>query len=230
MVSNRPMEDRPPWGRSARPAVLRLAGLTALPAGLLAARVLHTGSPVHVYVAWNLALAWVPVACAYLAVRPRGTPRLLRAAFGLGWLLFLPNAPYLVTDLKHLHQSQIPILDDVVLLFSAALCGLALGLVSLNWMEAAVARAVGNWPGRLFGVAAACAAGLGVYLGRYLRWNSWDLLLQPTAIARDVLQYVVNPVQHWQVWGFVLLFAALLLSAYHPVTALVGAGQEEQSG
>ncbi len=224
------IDNLPPWGRSARPAILRLVGLTALPAGLLAARVVHTGSPVHAYVAWNLVLAWVPVVCAYLAVRPGRTPRLLRPALGLGWLLFLPNAPYLVTDLMHLHQGQVPILYDVVLLFSAALCGLALGLVSLHWMEAAVARALGRWPGRLFGVVAACAAGFGVYLGRYLRWNSWDLLVQPTALVRDALQYVVNPVQHWQVWGFVLLFAALLLSAYRPVTAWVGAGQEEQAG
>jgi len=210
-----------------RPTALRLLGLTALPAGLLAARVVHTGSRVHAYVAWNLVLAWMPLLFAYVSVRPGSTPRLLRAGSGLAWLLFLPNAPYLVTDLMHLHQSQIPILYDVVLLFSAALCGLALGLVSLHWMESGVARALGCWPGRLFGAAAACAAGFGVYLGRYLRWNSWDLVTQPAALARDILQYVVHPVQHWQVWGFALLFAALLLAAYRPVTTFLGAEPQE---
>jgi uncharacterized membrane protein len=227
MKETRSNGTQAPWGLSARPTVLRLLGLTALPAGLLAARVLRTGSSVHTYVAWNLVLAWLPLLFAYLSVRPGSAPRLLRAGFGLAWLLFLPNAPYLVTDLMHLHQGEVPILYDVVLLFSAALCGLALGLVSLHWMESGVVRAVGRWPGRLFGAAAACAAGFGVYLGRYLRWNSWDLVTQPAALARDIVQYVAHPVQHWQVWGFALLFAALLLAAYRPVTTFLGAEQQE---
>jgi len=227
MEQTRASNDPAPWGDSARPAVLRLLGLTALPAVLLAARVIRTGSIVHKYVAWNLVLAWLPVAFAYLAVRPGRTPRLLRLGFGLGWILFLPNAPYLVTDLMHLHQGEVPIMYDVVLLFGAALCGLSLGLVSLHWMEVTAARMLGRWPGRLFGIAAAAAAGFGVYFGRYLRWNSWDLLVRPTALVRDMLHTIAHPVQNWQAWGFALLFAALLLTAHRPVTVLLGAGQEK---
>jgi uncharacterized membrane protein len=210
-------------------AALRLLGLTALPLALWAARLAYTRSAAHGYVVWNLFLAWLPLGLAWLAVKPGRTPWFLRAALGAGWLLFLPNAPYLVTDLKHLSWSAaVPVLYDVVMLFSAALCGLALGLVSLRWMEGAVADRLGVWPGRIFGLFAVCAAGLGVYLGRVLRWNSWDLLTQPAALTRDVWQYVANPVQHWQVWAFVLLFAALLLSAYWPVTALVGADARDR--
>jgi uncharacterized membrane protein len=162
-------------------------------------------------------------------VRPGRSPWPFRAAFGAGWLLFLPNAPYLVTDLQHLNWGGgVPLLYDVVLLFSAALCGLALGLVSLRWMQSAVSERFGVWPGRAFGLLAVCAAGFGVYLGRVARWNSWDVLTQPAALATEVWQYVSSPVQHWQVWAFTMLFAALLLCAYWPVNALVEARADDR--
>jgi len=201
-------------GAGTGPTAVRLLGMTALPLLLLTARVVHTGQATHTYIAWNIFLAWLPVLFAHLAVRPGATPWPLRLVLGLAWLLFLPNAPYLVTDLKHLHQGAVPILYDVVLLFSAALCGLALGLVSLRWMQAAVTDRLGRWPGRLFGLGALGAAGFGIYLGRYLRWNSWDLLLNPSALVRDILMHVTHPVQHWQAWALALLFAALLAFAY----------------
>ncbi|MBN1139483.1 MAG: DUF1361 domain-containing protein [Anaerolineae bacterium] len=194
--------------------VARLLGLTTLPVLLLAGRVVYTRSLTHTYVAWNLCLAWLPLAFAYLALRP-GQARLLRLAFGLAWLLFLPNAPYLVTDLIHLpYGSGIPILYDVVLLFAAALCGLALGLVSLRWVQAAVAAWLGAWPGRLFVLVVVGMAGFGVYLGRYLRWSSWDVLLSPAALARDIWLHLIHPVQHWQAWALALLFAILLAFAH----------------
>jgi uncharacterized membrane protein len=194
---------------------VRLLGLTAVPVLLMAGRVTYTGSLTHANIMWNLFLAWLPVAFAYLAVRPRVTSRLLRLAFCLAWLLFLPNAPYLITDLIHLpYGGGIPILYDVVLLFSAALSGLALGLVSLRWMQAAVAGRLGVWPGRLFGLAALGQAGFGVYLGRYLRWSSWDVLLKPVALAQDIWLHLLHPIQHWQAWALALLFALLLAFAY----------------
>jgi len=196
-------------------------GLTTLPVLLMAGRVAYTGSLTHTHVVWNLLLAWLPVAFAYLALRPQATPRSLRLVFCLVWLLFLPNAPYLITDLIHLpYGGGIPILYDVVLLFSAALCGLALGLVSLRWMQAAVAGRLGIWPGRLFGLAALGLAGFGVYLGRYLRWSSWDVLLKPVALAHDIWLHVIHPIQHWQAWALALLFALLLAFAYGLVATL----------
>jgi uncharacterized membrane protein len=189
-------------------------GLTALPLLLLVARVVYTREVTYIHIAWNLFLAWLPLAFAHLALRPGSTPWPFRLAFGLAWLLFLPNAPYLVTDLMHLGPKAVPLLYDVVLLFSAALCGLALGLVSLRWMQAAVAARLGRWPSRVFGIVALGAAGFGVYLGRYLRWNSWDVLLNPSALVRDILQHVAHPVQHWQGWALALLFALLLAFAY----------------
>jgi uncharacterized membrane protein len=222
-------------GSRFRATALWLLGLTALPVAMLAARLVYTRSMVHVFVAPNLVLAWLPFGFSYLAVRPglgqRPSPileRLLRLASCLGWLLFLPNGPYLVTDLLHLRQSQVPLVYDVIMLFSSALCGLVLGLISVRWMQAAVARRLGVWPSRLFAVLALGCAGFGVYLGRYQRWNSWDALLQPAALARGILPLMAHPVQHWQDWAFMLLFTLLLLLAYWPVTVLLGAGAKDQ--
>jgi len=196
-------------------AAARLLGLTTLPVLLMAGRVAYTGSLTHTHMVWNLLLAWLPVAFAYLALRPQATPRPLRLVFCLAWLLFLPNAPYLVTDMIHLpYGGGIPILYDVVLLFSAALCGLALGLVSLRWMQAAISERLGTWPGRLFGLAALGMAGFGIYLGRYLRWSSWDVVLKPLALANDIWLHVIHPIQHWQAWALAFLFALLLAFAY----------------
>jgi len=216
-------------GSRFRATALWLLGLTALPVVMLAARVAYTRSLVHIFVAPNLVLAWLPFGFSFLAVRPGSTPRLLRLAFGLGWLLFLPNGPYVITDLLHLYPSQVPLVYDVIMLFSTALCGLVLGLISVRWLQAAVARRLGVWPSRLFAVLALGCAGFGVYLGRYQRWNSWDALLQPAALARGILPLMAHPVQHWQDWAFMLLFTALLVLAYWPVTVLLdAAGKEER--
>jgi len=202
-----------------------LLGLTALTVLLIAGRVLYTGHLTFTRLLWNLCLAWVPVGLAWLALRPQATPWPLRAALGLGWLLFLPNAPYLVTDLMHLrYRSPMPMQYDVVLLFAAALCGLALGLVSLHWMQKAVAAWLGEWPGRLFALVALGASGFGVYIGRYGRWNSWDVFTRPLALGRYVLSHVLYPWQHWQGWALSLLFALLLVCAYWPL-AMAGDGE-----
>jgi uncharacterized membrane protein len=223
LVKEKSTEDA--FGRTA----IRLLGMTALSLALMMARVIYTGQLTYAHIAWNLFLAWLPLGFAYLALQPGATPRLVRLVFGLAWLLFLPNAPYLITDIGHLHRGdQVPLVFDVVLLFSAAMCGLVLGLVSLRYVLAAVARRLGAWPSRLVGLAVLAATGFGIYLGRYLRWNSWDVLVRPLALARDVWLHVRHPLQHWQAWALVLLFAALLTLAYGALMTLNWARPEER--
>jgi uncharacterized membrane protein len=201
-----------------------LLGLTALTVSLVVAAVGYTGQWSYVRLLWNLFLAWVPLGLAWLALRPT-RPWPLQLALGLAWLLFLPNAPYLVTDLMHLrYRGPMPVQYDVVLLFAAALSGMALGLVSLQWMQRAVAARLGEWAGRLFALFCLGAAGFGVYLGRYGRWNSWDVLARPVALGRYLLAHLLHPRQHWQAWALTLLFAVLMLCAYWPL-ATAGEGK-----
>ena len=195
--------------------------MTALSLALMLGRVAYTGQLTHVHLAWNLFLAWLPLGLAYLAFQCRATSPPLRTGFGLAWLLFLPNAPYLVTDLMHLPWgSGIPILYDVVMLFSAAMCGLLLGLVSLQWMVSYVARGTRVWIGHTVRLVVLGLTGFGIYVGRYLGWNSWDVLANPAPLAREVWAPIRYPVQHWQAWAFVALFATLLVLAYELLGAL----------
>jgi uncharacterized membrane protein len=196
-------------------AFTRLTAAAAFPVLLVIARSAYVGQVTSTFLLWNLFLAWLPLLFAALAVVIARRSLVVALLPGLAWLMFLPNAPYLVTDLMHLsYDGHVPVLFDTVLLFSFALCGLALGLVSLRWMQGLVAGRWGRLGGWAFAATALGAAGFGIYLGRYVRWNSWDLLTQPSPLLRDILSRLANPIDHWHTWAMSMLFASLLFFAY----------------
>ena len=166
--------------------VASLAGLSLFVVGMLAVRMLYTGTSVHGWLAWNLFLAWVPFLLAlllYERARAGASWRVL-LPLGLLWLAFFPNAPYLITDLKHLgHGAQVPVLYDVLLLSAAAWLGLLLGLSSLFLVHAIARRLVGALDAWALVVAVLALSSFGIYLGRVQRWNSWDVVVHP-AVAR----------------------------------------------
>lgn len=212
--------------RRLRPAHRFLAGhglyplvlISALTGVLFAGRVYLSRTWLFLFLGWNLILAWIPyfasLWAAGLHARHRGRWPLLIVPAAL-WLAFFPNAPYLVTDLGHLAaRSPIPLWYDVGLLACFALSGLFLGLHSLHSMHRVVRDYVGGLLGWLFVLVSMGLGGLGVYLGRFLRWNSWDLVLNPRGVLRDVALRLLAPGQHLQAVGVTLLFSALLLTCY----------------
>ena len=177
------------------PRMLRDRGLltvslgTALFLAALAARGWHAGHLRYGFLIWNLFLAWVPLLLALvaepLAARRRDLSLLAVAA---AWLLFLPNAPYVVTDLMHLRRvPPTPLWYDAILLGIAATTGLLAGAFALARMQSAVAVRVSDRASWLVPLVAIPASGLGIYLGRFERLNSWDALLHPLAVLRSVL-------------------------------------------
>ncbi len=201
-------------------AVLASLGFaTALCLGLLALRAWYYGATTHRWLGWNLFLAWLPALGAFAAynlnhwlTRFRWLP-----IIGLStlWLLFLPNAPYLITDIIHLKpQRGVPIWYDLITLVAFAWTGLFLGLVSLFMMQMLVRRAVGNAASWLFALCALTLVGFGVYFGRFLRWNSWDVLFHPTNILSDMLEGLLNPFAYLHTIAFAGLFALLLIAVY----------------
>ena len=178
-------------------------------------RCLYTETTRFLFLPWNLMLAGVPMAFAWLAVRARRKGSLLVWVYGAVWLLFLPNAPYLVTDLIHLgYSADTPILFDATILFSCALCGLAMGFISLRWMQDLAAKRWGAAVGQGFSLLALSLAGFGIYLGRYLRWNSWDVIANPTSLLNDILVRLTHPMVYWHTWAVSVVFALLLICAY----------------
>ena len=106
------------------------------------------------------------------------------------------------------------------MLFTFALCGIVLAFVSLRWMQVAFTRRLGIWWSRLFVLGVLGLAGFGIYLGRVLRWNSWDVVFNPTELVGDILPRLMDPLTYWHTWGMSMLFAFLLLFVYWLLTAL----------
>ncbi len=177
-----------------------------------------SGSLAYAFLIWNLFLAWLPygfaLTASYLFMRTRRVWPLIILMFGL-WLLFLPNAPYLITDFLHLQQRRgIPLWYDVGFIMSIALTGLFLGITSLRTVHGIILQLFGPIIGWGFAIGAIGLSSLGVYLGRFLRWNSWDLLVNPRNIFLDVLHPFRYPRGNEETLGFIFMIAALMLIAY----------------
>jgi uncharacterized membrane protein len=150
------------------------------------------------FLLWNMALAWVPFVAALALDDVRSTPLSLQLPLLALWLVFFPNAPYLVTDLIHIdpaNTTTIGILGDAALV-SVAPVGLALGFSSLMLVERAVRERSGGRTALATAVLSLVAASLGIYLGRVVRLNSWDLLTRPRVVGRVLHQLVLDPLAH----------------------------------
>lgn len=192
---------------------------TTLCLGLLVLRAWHYQGSIQKWLVWNLFLAWLPTLGAFAAFNLNHLPTRLRwlpiFGFALLWLLFLPNAPYLITDIIHLKQtSNVPLWYDLITLVSFAWTGSFLGLVSLFLMQELVRRSVGRAASWLFVLGVLLLNGFGVYFGRFLRWNSWDALSRPTSLMNNLLDGLQHPFEHMQTLAFAGLFTLLFSAVY----------------
>jgi uncharacterized membrane protein len=178
---------------------------------MIVGRVLYTRTFDHAGIAWNLFLAWVPFVLAlvvYARARSMSRPALIALA-GL-WLLFFPNAPYIVTDLKHIGDAgRIPVLYDVLFLSAAAWTGLVLGLASLYLMHAVARRLLGVVSVWAFVVGVLALSSFGIYLGRVQRWNSWDVFVRPQALLGQIAHGF-----HAAPLALTVLLTSFLLASY----------------
>jgi len=194
---------------------------------LLATRVVLTGEFRQLYLVWNLFLAWMPLFFALTTVCLAHTGPQRRWSFfaaATAWLLFFPNAPYILTDLVHLgSKSHSRYWTDLVLILTFALIGLVLGFLSLFLMQRLVARRHG-WPaGWLFVGIVAGLSGFGIYAGRFLRWNSWDVVFSPFDLLGDAGQWLLALISHPHGLKTPVLFGIMLFVAYlllHSLTHL----------
>jgi uncharacterized membrane protein len=184
----------------------------------------HTGDSFYEFLVWNLILAWVPfvLALAAYACARRKLP-VAAVVFSVLWFIFFPNAPYLLTDFIHLHETpETPLWYDALMLAAFAWTGLLLGLASLYLMQMIWRRTVGTIASWL-GVAATLALGsLGVYLGRFLRFNSWDALVRPRSIAHVIATELENPFRNPRLAGSLVVLTASLLVSYLLVYSMAG--------
>jgi uncharacterized membrane protein len=214
--------------------LLVLAGLgvaSALCLGLEFVRETHFGVYGFRFLLWNLLLAWIPLALAltvYDAYRRGVKPALLTPVL-IVWLLFLPNAPYIATDFVHLEASAgTPLWFDAVVISAFAWTGLLLGCTSLYLVHAVVRHRLGVRIGWLGALGALALTSAGVYVGRVLQWNSWDLLVRPGQRLAEVTPGLDQTAVLAHAAAMTILLTGLLAATYVAFYTLVGVRLEPE--
>jgi uncharacterized membrane protein len=176
---------------------------------------------------WNLFLAAVPF---FWSIVFRWADRNQRPVWAIVsfalWLLFLPNAPYILTDLIHLRpRPYIPLWFMLAMLLSCAGTGTLLGYLSLLNVQETIARKFSTRAGWSVAVGSLMLCGFGIYLGRFLRWNSWDALTKPIELARTVVRQFIDSGSHPHPLGVTLIYGVGLLIGYLAIRTMSSSSQ-----
>jgi len=181
---------------------------------LYVARVKISHSTYFGFLVWNLFLAAIPYFVSQWLLARSETTSMTKVVFWLAfsvWLLFLPNSPYIITDLVHLHDSQSYLLWlDMFLVFVFALNGLLLGLLSLLDIKRLLETRFTSKKTAIIVFLTCMLSGYGIYLGRFLRFNSWDILTKPLILFLEMIRSLNEP----KVWLITLAFGGFLWILY----------------
>ena len=210
--------------------LLALSTITCV--SMVGARVAYSDSRRYTFLVWNLFLAWIPLIMAYIAYAlslKRVFLYLFVPVFALVWLAFFPNAPYIMTDFQHLANGWdgAPLWFDVILLIWSSWTGLLLGIVSLYLMQEIVRKTFGKFLGWVLVFGVSFLSSFGVYLGRFLRWNSWDMLHNFESILRDAWKLLRH--LNKSAIGFTALFTVFFLFVYLTFYAFAHLHQEQNN-
>jgi uncharacterized membrane protein len=196
---------------------LFLGALSILCFALSIFRFVYSDTKVFLFLNWNLLLAFLPWFFSTILIVHSNLQknRFIATGLVLSWLLFFPNAPYILTDLFHLRfKSSMPIWFDLVLILSFAWVGLLFGFMSLWDIEKILSQWVGK---RLLPLITLCLLFLGsfgIYVGRYLRWNSWDIIREPFELFYDIRDRFLHPHHHPSTWGMTIFMFIFLSMIY----------------
>ncbi len=177
-----------------------------------------------IFLIWNLILAWIPYLLAIVSpiIYNKTKSKIFLFFILMIWLFFFPNAPYILTDFVHLKQRvQLPFWYDITLLTSFAGIGWMLGLLSLWEVEKTLKKIMNKQIATSFIYCTILLTGIGIWIGRYLRWNSWDIATRPQALIHDISQHLSNPLAHIDSLGISIAISGLLFISYFFLKTLV---------
>lgn len=188
-----------------------------------------TEKKTFLFLNWNLFLAIIPwIFSTLLILIPSFQKSKLLLIFILGiWILFFPNAPYILTDLFHLKsRADFPIWFDLVLILVFAWTGLFFGFNSLFDIEKILENYFSKIQILFLSIFVIYLSSFGIYLGRFLRWNSWDIIKDPFGLYKDVLSRVLNPLDHPKTWSVTFLMGTFLVFIYFSLRFLKSETEE----
>ncbi len=208
--------------------IISIICLCLLSVFLLVIRIIASDSTRYIFLLWNLILAAIPVLIAYVLtqrVRQFGWIKWQQIVLTILFLGFLPNSFYLVTDLVHLRETyEASLIYDVVLLVSFMWSGLVLGYCAVYLVHIELKRRMSENQALGLAMLLLLAVSFAIYLGRYTRWNTWDLLMQPAGLLFDVSDRFINPAVHsdtYSTTGIIFLLLASLYFVIYETTQLV---------
>jgi uncharacterized membrane protein len=190
---------------------------------MIIVRFIYSNGHGFVFLIWNLFLAWIPFMISNLFIKITAAPKWKQVLVFSTWLLFFPNALYIVTDLIHLEmETSIPKWFDAVLLFSSCITGLLMAFVSLLRVENFLAKKLCSTRLHALMILILFASSFGVYLGRFLRWNSWDIVSNPVGLFYSIGKRFIFPFDYVQTWGITLMLTVLFYLLYYAIKKLPG--------
>jgi uncharacterized membrane protein len=198
---------------------------------LLFIRIIATERLVFLFLPWNLFLAFIPYAITKcLMANPGWIENKIRfiLIFCL-WLLFIPNSFYILTDLYHLELSKdSPRWFDLTLIFSFAWIGMLLGILAVSKMETVFRIFLKKRNILLFIYPVMWLIAWGIYIGRYLRFNSWDIITNPFSLFGDIAEMFLNPFQYTYAWGMIFCFSVFITLVYLTIKKISISFSEKQ--
>ncbi|MFM9278790.1 DUF1361 domain-containing protein [Paenibacillus jiagnxiensis] len=191
---------------------------------------LPSGRAPYTFIWWDMLLAWIPAVLAVLldvwyAMRRGGVRNLLLAGTGLVWLVFYPNTPYLITDMLHVFARYpfdpnerfwvaIDFWNHMLAMLLVGLSGLMMGCVLLDSVRQLVRRSFGRTAGVLFAVMVLLLSSFAIYIGRFIRANSWDIVKDPVSLYNQLAEIWATPAGKEHMLHFCGMIFAVLAAVY----------------
>lgn len=185
-------------------------------------RVCIAGDIFFLFLIWNVFLAFIPLLISYIIYSKHNVNHFAFFFLLAVWLLFFPNAPYILTDMVHLKIAEKRLQwFDLILVFSYSLTGLLYSFLSLHLIEKTLQAKFNIKRTYIIALCVLYLSAFGIYLGRFLRWNSWDIFSNMRQVLGDVLVRLTNPITHMEVWQFTFLFGSFLTVFYFSCTRIL---------
>jgi uncharacterized membrane protein len=205
---------------------------------------LPSGGRPYLFIWWNMMLAWIPMILTLLldvihCSRRRGARTVLLLVTGAAWLFFYPNTPYLITDLLHVF-ARYPFLGEqrfwgepyfwnhVLGMLLVAVLGLTMGFVSLESVRQLVRRSRGVLVSWLFVLAVLLLSSLGIYIGRFFRGNTWDIVSAPSQLYAQVSSIWADSIQRGHFVEFSGMIFVILLISYVSTMCVIWIGNSQR--
>jgi uncharacterized membrane protein len=190
--------------RRLQPELLRLLQaillLNLLSLGMLGGRILATGTFRHGYILWNLVLAWIPLGLALVlrdSLKKTPWPLWPNGLYAALWVIFLPNTWYVLSDYIHVFPTgEVSQLFDIILISTLVFSGFTLGFTSVYLVHRELLRKMKARSAHQIIAAVFLISSFAIYLGRDLRWNTWDVITNPAGLILDVSDRIIDPLGH----------------------------------